>query len=452
MTGQTHPNIVFILADNVGWGDCSVYNGTVATPNIDRLAREGTRFNNYNVEAQCTPTRAAIMTGRMPIRTGTSAVPLPGHGPYGLAPWEYTIAKLLSDTGYATALYGKWHLGDVEGRLPSNQGFDEWWGIKNTSDEAGYTSYPLFAKSGMSAPKIWEGAKGKPSYPVENFDMTTRPFMDEKIIDRTVQFIDRKAQTASPFFVYVGLTQLHPPFAVHPDFIGKSQGNNYSDAITEMDYRVGQILDAVKRAMIVENTIVIFSSDNGTLKIAAMGGGSSGPWRGHFMTPPFEGSHRVPALVCWPGKIPAGVVSNEMIAAEDWLPTIAHLVRTADLIPKDRPVDGVNASAFLLGQSQATGRESFLFYGPDGRLMSVKWRTFKTVFRYSKGMSDPIVTPQWPLVFDLTNDPHEDWNIMDTKLDMFWLFHPVYKCISDLENSMAQYRNINPGENFTGYG
>jgi len=248
MTAQSLPNIVFILADNVGWGDCSAYNGTVPTPRIDSIARDGIRFDNYNVEAQCTPTRAAILTGRMPIRSGTSTVPLPGQGPYGLSPWEYTIANLLSDAGYSTALFGKWHEGEIESRLPTNQGFDEWWGIKNTSDEAGYTSYPLFSESGMSAPKIWRGVRGKPSEPVDEFDMRTRPFLDQWITDRTIGFIMDKAQAGGLFFVYVGLTQLHPPLEIHPDFRGKCGGDIYADAITEMDYRVGQILDALASA------------------------------------------------------------------------------------------------------------------------------------------------------------------------------------------------------------
>src|ERR1700751_6501589 len=128
----TKPNIVFFLVDNIGWGDFSVYGGLTPTPRIDRLANEGIRFNNYNVECQCTPSRSAIMAGRHPVRSGTYCLPPPGQGSYGLGPWEYTIAELLSDAGYATALYGKWHLGEVQGRFPSDQGFDEWWGIPNT--------------------------------------------------------------------------------------------------------------------------------------------------------------------------------------------------------------------------------------------------------------------------------------------------------------------------------
>ena len=165
--GTTRPNIVFILCDNIGWGDFSCYGGGTPTPRIDKLASEGIRFNNYTVESQCTPTRTALMTGRQSLRCGTYTV-IPGQGKLGLTPWEYTIAELLSDAGYATSLFGKWHLGNTEGRLPNDQGFDEWWGYKNSVDEAGYGSYALFrtvAKAkGIETPKIWEGKKGPVSY------------------------------------------------------------------------------------------------------------------------------------------------------------------------------------------------------------------------------------------------------------------------------------------------
>jgi Sulfatase len=176
------PNIVFILVDNVGWGTFGAYGGTIPTPRIDEIAKQGIRFNNYNVEAQCTPTRSAILTGRYSVRSGTYTVPLPGQGVAGLAPWEYTIAKLLSDAGYATALFSKWHLGNTQGRLPNDQGFDEWWGIKDSWDEAGYTAYPLFKESGLPVPMIYEGKKGEPSEPVMPLDLTVRPIVDGQYI------------------------------------------------------------------------------------------------------------------------------------------------------------------------------------------------------------------------------------------------------------------------------
>ncbi|MBJ7408781.1 MAG: sulfatase-like hydrolase/transferase, partial [Phenylobacterium sp.] len=248
---EARPNVVFILVDNVGWGSFGAYGGTIPTPRIDKLAREGIRFNNYNVEVQCSPTRSAILTGRHPVRTGTYAVPLPGQGKAGMAPWEYTLAELFSDAGYSTALFGKWHLGDTDGRLPNDQGFDEWWGIKNSWDEAGYTAAPLFKESGVPVPMIWEGRKGGPSKPVMPLDLKVRPVVDEKyIVPKTVEFIRRNAKAKTPFFVYVGYSELHPPMIANPDFAQKSGagGKPVDDIIAEMDYRVGEILDAVKAA------------------------------------------------------------------------------------------------------------------------------------------------------------------------------------------------------------
>ena len=186
---QRTPNIVFILMDNVGWGDLSVYGGSVPTPRIDALAREGMRLNNYTVEAQCTPSRGAIMTGRLPVRTGTTRTPLPAEGHFGLAPWEYTLGELFSDAGYATAAFGKWHLGEVPGRLPIDQGFDEWLGIKNSSDEAGYSSYKLFRETGFPEPQWWEGKKGAPPQPAGVFDKKAKDLGDEKIAEHAVAFL-----------------------------------------------------------------------------------------------------------------------------------------------------------------------------------------------------------------------------------------------------------------------
>jgi len=451
----TKPNIVFILVDNVGWGDFGVYGGTTPTPRIDKLASEGIRFNNYNVEAQCTPTRAAIMTGRMPVRSGTFTVPFPGQGNYGLAPWEYTIAELLSDAGYATALYGKWHLGDVAGRLPNDQGFDEWWGIKDSWDEAGYTSYPLFKESGLNPPMIWEGKKGQSSVPVMPLDLDVRPVVDEKyLIPKTVDFIQRQAAGNKPFFVYLGYSEMHPPAMVNPNFATNSgnRGGLYSDLLGEMDFRVGQVLDAIKEARIEDNTVVILTSDNAAApSLVCAQGGSNGPWQGDFMTPPFEGSYRTAGIIRWPGKIPAGVVTQEMLAATDWLPTIAGMIGLSNLVPKDRPIDGVDASAFILGKSATTGRDHYMFFGPDGELMSVKWKIYKTIFRYCEGFDKPIVKPQFPMSYDLSSDPHEDWNLFDTRMDHGWMFVPVFKLIMEYEKSIREYANTKPGQDFKGY-
>jgi arylsulfatase A-like enzyme len=452
------PNIVFILVDNVGWGAWGAYGGTIPTPRIDKLANEGIRFNNYNVEAQCTPTRSAILTGRFSVRSGTYTVPLPGQGLAGMAPWEYTIAKLLSDSAYATALYGKWHLGNTQGRLPNDQGFDEWWGVKDSWDEAGYTAWPLFKESGLPAPMIWEGKKGEPSKPVMPLDLNLRPIVDERyIIPKTIDYIKRNAAAKKPFFVYVGYSEVHPPIIANPNFAGKSaaRGGLFADVIGEMDYRVGQILDAIKEAGAENNTIVILSSDNaGGGAVPQMGGSTNGPWRGDFFNTPFEGSMRVPAIICWPGKIPAGVVTNEMLADVDWLPTLAELAGASNLVPKDRPIDGIDASAFMLGKSDTTGRDNYMFFGIDGELMSIKWKIYKTIFRYTEApvsIEKPYIKPQFPMIYDLSSDPHEDNNLFYTDFTKGWVLAPGFKLIGEYLRSIKEYPNIKVGADFKGY-
>ena len=448
---ETKPNVVFILMDNVGWGDLSVYGGSVPTPRIDSIARAGLRFNNYTVEAQCTPSRSTIMTGRLPVCSGTMRVPLPGEGDSGLAPWEYTLARLFSDSGYATAAYGKWHLGEVDGRLPTDQGFDEWFGIKNSSDEAGYLSYKLYRELGYPAPQSYESVKGQPAKPVGVFDRAAKDGMDEKIAQRTVDFIKRKAQARTPFFVYTAFLQVHPPMGVHPDFAGKSGGAIYADALTEMDYRVGQILDALTQAGVADNTIVVFSSDNATSPLAGVGGGSNGPWRGDFFNPPYEGSYRVGAMIRWPGRVPAGRLSDEMLSAVDWLPTLAGLIGESKRVPTDRPIDGINAADHVLGKSDKSGRDAVLYFGLDGQLMSVKWRNFKVIFRKANSINDPITDVQLPIVHDLFNDPGERWNLWETTMDMGWVLRPVTEKIVAFRQSVARYPNIRTGEDFKGY-
>ena len=386
--------------------------------------------------------------------------PVPGQGLSGMSPWEYTIAELLSEAGYATALYGKWHLGDQQGRLPNDQGFDEWWGSRTAWDEAGYTAWPLFKESGMRTPMIWEGKKGEPSRPVMPLDLNVRPFLDGNyIIPKTVEFIKRNAAAKKPFFVYVGYSEVHPPVIGNPDFVGKSnkRGGLFADVIAEMDYRVGQILDAVKEAGIDDNTIVILSSDNASGgAVMQVGPGSNGPWRGDFLNTPFEGSMRAPAIIRWPGTVPAGVVTNEMLAAVDWLPTLAGMAGASKFVPKDRPIDGVNASAFMLGKSDTSGRDSYMFFGPDGELMSIKWKVYKMIFRYTENTAHPAVqsgftTPQFPMFYDLSSDPHEDSNLFYTDLTCGWMLAPAFKLIGEYELSLKEYPNIKVGEDFKGY-
>ena len=234
--------------------------------------------------------------------------------------------------------------------------------------------------------------------------------LDEKIAARVSAYIKRQAEAGTPFFTYVCFTQMHPPLLHHPDFTGRSGGGIYSDTMAELDYRTGEVLDAIDAAGIAENTIVVWTSDNPAGRAISMGG-SNGPWRGHFGSG-FEGGMRAPGMVRWPGKVAAGSVTEEIFSAVDWLPTLASLIGASERVPTDRPIDGVDASAFLLGQSDTTGRDHVIYFGSDGAPMSVKWRTMKVVFRYSESTSGPIVKPQWPFIFDLIDDPVEEWDLV----------------------------------------
>ncbi len=291
---QEKPNIVYILVDNWGWGDISIQGSTTPTPNIDKLASEGTRFTNFNVQNQCTPTRSALMTGRLPIRSGTQKVPAPGE-PQGMAPWEYTIAELLSDAGYATAAYGKWHIGDKDGRLPNDQGFDEWYGTKESAMEASYTSTPQFDPEVFPIPHIWEGKKGENSTMVKEFNLESRGTLDAEVIEKTNAFIKRNVEDEKPFYIYVALTQIHPPFIPQPGFEGISGAGVYADIQMQVDYNVGLVIETIKEAGIEENTILILTGDNAAGEQSAEWqgeGGSNGPWRGGLSTG-YEGGTRL---------------------------------------------------------------------------------------------------------------------------------------------------------------
>ena len=207
---ETRPNIILILADNLGWGELGCYGGGVLrgapTPRIDALAAEGLRLTNFNVESDCVPTRSALMTGRHPIRTG-ALQSVPAGLPQGLTPWEITLAQLLSAQGYATAIHGKWHLGDRAGRLPHERGFDEWYGIPRTTNESMFTASPGFDPKVIPLPQVMEGKRGEPAKNVAVYDLELRRKIDSQLIERACDFMQRSAKAGKPFFSYVPLTQ-----------------------------------------------------------------------------------------------------------------------------------------------------------------------------------------------------------------------------------------------------
>lgn len=439
---QGKPNIVFILMDNLGYGEVGCYGGGITrgapTPRIDRLATEGTRLLNYNVEAQCTPSRSAIMTGRFSIRSGTHSVPI-GGGVEGLTQWESTIAENLSRAGYATGCFGKWHLGSENGRLPNDQGFDEWYGIPRTTDEALWPSEPAAKALGVPFEHTMEGRKGEKSRELVVYDLDQRRLIEQEITRRTIDFMKRSVQSGKPFYAYVPFTLVHFPTLPNPSFAGKTGFGDFPDALAEMDARVGEILDAIDDLKIRNNTIVVFTSDNGP-EATYPWQGSSGPWRGYYFTH-MEGSLRVPFIIRWPGKIPAGRVSNEIVHEVDTYTTFLKIAGATVL--QDRPIDGVDQSGFFLGRSERSSREGFPVFVAD-RMEAVKWRNWKIVFYEEQRdwWSAPIKLGS-PKGFDLITDPKEEYPA--TGIRNTWHAGPAMKIVTDFALSLKKYPPIAPG-------
>jgi arylsulfatase len=428
------PNILFILADNLGYGELGSYGGGATrgapTPRLDRLASEGLRLTNMNMEAQCTPSRSAILTGRYAIRSGTHSVPFGGVAD-GLTQWEVTIAESLSAAGYATGLYGKWHLGSNDGRLPNDQGFDDWYGIPRTTDEALWPSSPGYSTTIMPPEQVLEGKKGEKSRAVRVYDVEQRRLIDAEITRRVVALMERQAGAKKPFFAYATLTQPHLPTLPNPAFAGKTGNGDWADMLAEMDANVGQMLDAVDRLGLRENTIVIFTSDNGPEFIRPWDGWA-GPWRGQYFTA-WEGGIRVPFMIRWPGRIPAGRVSDEIVHAADLFPTLANLAGAT--VPNDRPIDGVDQAAFFQGAASKSAREGILVWCAD-RLQAVKWRNYKVHFYQQETMASPAVKLPVPLLLNLYTNPREE---ADKPTVDSWVVGPVLKMVGAFEASVKQH-------------
>ncbi len=325
---EKQPNVVLVLMDNFGYGEIGVYGGGAMrgapTPRIDSIAREGLQLTNFNVEAECTPSRSALMTGRYGIRTRQRTDQPPRGVWYGITKWEITLAELLSDAGYATGIFGKWHLGDTEGRFPTDQGFDEWIGLPRSSDRAFWPDSNSFQPNSHPSAKfthVMSAKKGEK--PVEGavYNRAKRATIDREITDQAIDFMTRMSGAGKPFFAYLPYTQTHEPVDPHPDFYGSTGNGSFADVLAQTDVYVGELLDTVDGLGIRDDTIFIFTSDNGREGVPRSFG-FTGPWRSGMFSP-YEGSLRVPFLVRWPDQIPAGRVSNEIVHQMDVFSTVA---------------------------------------------------------------------------------------------------------------------------------
>jgi arylsulfatase len=410
---QEQPNIVVIMTDNQGYGDLGIYGGLRApTSRIDQLAREGVLFQDFQVEPNCTPSRAAFMTGRMPVRSGTDGLLMPGQ-PGGLNPMEVTIAEVLKGAGYATAYHGKWHLGEIAEREPQMQGFDYWYGIHNTSFPVD-PDFPGTDMKVIESQKVMEGRAGKPAKVVRDMDVAYRPLIDRELTKMSVDYIKREAKTNEPFFLSISYINPHHPVVPHPDFAGKSGGGAYPDVMMEIDYNTGQVLDAIDNAGIRDNTVVFWCSDNGPTRYSLHPdqNGDNGMWSGELGSA-WEGGLRTIGMLRWPGKIRENWKTEEMVHVMDMFVTLGRI--GGGDIPTDRPIDGVDQTEFLLGKRANSARDSRLVFF-NGDFVGIRWRQFKFLMvEYEKKAS--LTRPAYtgvsvPQLYNLKTDPKEEYNLV----------------------------------------
>ena len=434
------PNIVLILADNLGWGELGCYGGGALrgapTPRIDALAAEGLRLLNFNVESDCVPTRSALMTGRHPIRTG-ALQSVPAGLPQGLIPWEITLAQLFKQQGYATAIHGKWHLGDRKGRFPTDRGFDEWYGIPRTTNESMFTSTPGYDSKVTPLPYVMEALAGEMPREAALYDLDMRRRIDGELIAQAQAFIKRQHDASAPFFAYVPLTQLHYPTIPHHDFAGKTGAGDFADAMAEMDHRVGQLLDTIAQLGIADDTLLIFASDNGP-EFRRPWRGSAGMWQGTYHTA-MEGGLRAPCMLRWPARIPAGGVSNEIVHVTDLYTTLAHIAGAN--VPADRPVDGVDQIDFFTGKAVKSAREGFLFY-MKAELRAAKWREWKMHLVWETEPNAGANHLESPLLFNLLQDPKEETDVNTTA---GWARTPLRWMMHEFQEGLKRNPPIPPG-------
>ena len=390
--GQRPPNFIFLLADDLGYADLGCYGSDkIATPNLDRMAAEGIRFNDfYTGEPVCTPTRAALMTGCYPKRVGLHRHVLFPTSKTGLNPSEITVARLLKDQGYATMCIGKWHLGHHPEFLPTRHGFDAYYGIPYSND--------------MPTPTP-DGGKGvvllRDEKVIEH--PTDQATLTERYTAEAVKFI--KANRNRPFFLYLPHTFPHEPLHVSERFKGKSKGGLYGDVVECIDWSCGEILAAIQQAGIDEQTLVIFTSDNGPAGHPAppLRGGKGSTW---------EGGMRVPFIARWPGKVPAGAACAEQASVMDILPTFAALAGAR--LPTDRAIDGKDIWPLVSGRSGARSpHEAFFYYSAYGDLSAVRSGQWKLHIKApaSRASTREKEAAPLPALYDLSVDVGEQTNV-----------------------------------------
>ncbi len=443
LVAAERPNILVIWGDDIGITNISKYSHGMMgyqTPNIDRIGTEGVFFTDYYGEQSCTAGRSAFITGQHPMRTGLTKVGMPGN-PLGLQPEDPTLAELLKPLGYATGQFGKNHLGDRDEFLPTNHGFDEFLGnlyhmnAEEAPEDPDYPQDPRYAKAWGPRGVIHSFADGR----VEDSGPLSKKRMervDKEFLDASVDFMERAVEDDKPFFVWFNSTRMHYFTHLAEEERGLSGQGFYNDAMVAHDRQVGTLLDTLDKLGVDDNTIVFYSTDNGVHYNTWPDAGIT-PFRSEKNTN-WEGGFRVPALVRWPGKIPAGGVVNNVMSHLDWVPTLMAAVGIDDIKQQlldgysagDKQfnvhLDGYNFLPFLTGQAEQSPRNDFFYFSDDGQLLALRNGDWKFVFAEQRSARhavwrEPFVTFRIPKLFHLRRDPFERADDNSNTYEDWWV-------------------------------
>jgi arylsulfatase len=428
-TAGRKPNILMIMGDDIGWFNPSIYHRGMMgyrTPNIDRIGNEGAMFTDWYGEQSCTAGRAAFITGQSPIRTGLTKVGLPGAD-LGIQPEDPTVAEFLKSLGYATGQFGKNHLGDKDEFLPTNHGFDEFFGnlyhlnAEEEPENPDYPKDPEFRKRFGPRGVIKASADGR----IEDTGPLTVKRMetvDQEFLAAALDFMDRKQNAGTPWFCYFNSTRMHVNTHLKADSVGKTGLGVYPDGMLEHDAMIGELLKKLDDLGVADNTIVVYTSDNGAEVMTWPDGGTT-PFRGEKATN-WEGGYRVPTCIRWPGVIKPGTIHNEAFSHYDLIPTFCAAAGEPDIVAKCLTgytagtktfkvhLDGYNLMPFLSGSVNETPRRDFLYWNDDGELVAVRVLNWKVVFKSQDHTGigvwrQPFTELRAPLLFNLRADPFE---------------------------------------------